>query len=77
MLGEVVVLLVCEAEQKLNMSTQAIVKLCKLIISINGNVTADNWFGSIRVVDGATAEKAYVRWHLKNDKKAKVISLKS
>lgn len=38
-------------EQKLSKPTQAVIRLCKSIEKSNRNVTADNWFSSVELVD--------------------------
>lgn len=38
-------------EQKLSKPTQAVIRLCKSIEKSNRNVTADNWFSSVKLVD--------------------------
>lgn len=58
-----------EAEKKLSIPTQAVVRLCKPIQSSNRNVTADNWFGSIEVVDELQKMKLTYVGTLRKDKK--------
>lgn len=59
-----------EAEKKLSIPTQSVIRLCKPIISTNRNVTADNWFSSVEFVDELLQRKLTYVGILKKDKKA-------
>lgn len=46
-----------ETEKTLSIPTQSVVRLCKPIEGTNRNVTADNWFLSLEVVDALCKRK--------------------
>lgn len=40
-----------EVERKLSKPTQSVIKLCKPVEKSDKNITADNWFSSIQLLD--------------------------
>lgn len=58
-----------ETEKTLSIPTQSVIRLCKPIERINRNVTADNWFSSLEVVDELCKRKLTYLGTLKKDKK--------
>lgn len=59
-----------EAEKNLAIPTQSVVRLCQPIINSNKNVTADNWFSSLEVVDELLKRNLTFVGTVKKDKKA-------
>lgn len=58
-----------ETEKTFSIPTQSVVRLCKTIERTNRNVTADNWFSSLEVVDEICKRKLTYVGTLKKDKR--------
>lgn len=58
-----------ETEKTFSIPTQSVVRLCKTIERTNRNVTADNWFSSLEVVDELCKRKLTYVVTLKKDKR--------
>lgn len=58
-----------EKEKLFAIPTQSVVRLCKPIINSNKNVTADNWFSSLEVVNKLLKRNLTYIGSLKKDKK--------
>lgn len=58
-----------ENEKSFAIPTQSVVKLCKPIVNSNRNVTADNWFSSLEVVDELLKRNLTYVGTMKKDKR--------
>lgn len=58
-----------EEEKKLSIPTQSVVRLSRPIQGSNRNITADNWFSSVELVDELTKRKLTFVGTLRKDKK--------